>query len=334
MLYGSDLTGLVYGYVFAPGQAGRPLDSEAAAQWLAREDAQPEGEFAWLHFSLSNANTRKWLGESLHLPEEFYEALRESTGSTRVDRAGEHVLALVNDVDYDFSFESGQIATMWICVDERLMVSVRLHPLRSVERLRQCVRDGEEFASPLSILAHLLRDQAEVLQRIVRNATARLDAIEETLLAGRVLPKRYALGSLRRVLVRLRRLLSPEPRALHQLLHRPPAWFAADDASELRDARDEFTGVLEELTLLQERAKLLQEEIVAHTNEQTNRSVFLLTMVTVIALPVNMVAGLLGMNVGGVPLNQDPEGFWYVLGLVAAITGVAGWLAFFRRRED
>ena len=37
-------------------------------------------------------------------------------------------------------------------------------------------------------------------------------------------------------------------------------------------------------------------------------------------------AGLLGMNVGGVPLAQHPHGFWVVLGFTALVTGGLAWL--------
>ena len=84
------------------------------------------------------------------------------------------------------------------------------------------------------------------------------------------------------------------------------------------------------MAALQERIKLLQEEIAAHINEQTNRSIFVLTIVTVLALPINIMAGLFGMNVGGIPLAQHEYGFWIVVGMVAAVTGIAGWIAFRR----
>jgi len=58
-----------------------------------------------------------------------------------------------------------------------------------------------------------------------------------------------------------------------------------------------------------------------------------LTVVTVLALPINIVAGLLGMNVGGVPLAQHAHGFWIVVGIIATFTVVAGVVAF-RRRSD
>jgi len=48
-------------------------------------------------------------------------------------------------------------------------------------------------------------------------------------------------------------------------------------------------------------------------------------------LPINMIAGLFGMNVGGVPLAQHTQGFWIVVALVGAFTAAAGWIAFRKR---
>jgi len=271
--------------------------------------------------------------DHLSLPEQYFETMREGPGSTHVEQTGDSLIAVINDVIYDFSYDESQIATLWMCVHHNLVISARLSPLRSVDRLRVSVKAGEQFESPLALLAHLLRDQADVLQQIEREAATRVDQIEDGLLAGRMNTKRSTLGSLRRVFVRLRRLLAPEPGALFRLLSRPPNWFRDDDVQELRAATEEFSAVLNDLTALQERTKLLQEEIVSHATEQTNRSVFLLTMVTVVALPINLISGLFGMNVGGVPLNQDPNGFWIIAAIVASLTGGAGWFAFFRQRE-
>jgi zinc transporter len=70
----------------------------------------------------------------------------------------------------------------------------------------------------------------------------------------------------------------------------------------------------------------MQDESAARTAEDTNRSLFLLTMVTVLALPLNLVSGLFGMNVGGMPLAEDDAGFWLMLGLIASLTGLIGWV--------
>jgi zinc transporter len=83
-----------------------------------------------------------------------------------------------------------------------------------------------------------------------------------------------------------------------------------------------------------ERIKLLQEELATVVNEQNNRSLFVLTIVTVLALPINLTAGLMGMNVGGIPFAQNEYGFWIVVLMLAIATGIAAWLAFRRRDPD
>jgi zinc transporter len=101
----------------------------------------------------------------------------------------------------------------------------------------------------------------------------------------------------------------------------------------LRESTEEFSVVLNDLTALVERIKLLQEEIAAKVNEQTNNTLFTLTVVTVLALPINIVAGLFGMNVGGIPLANHQHGFWVLVLIVATFTSIAGWWAFRRQRR-
>jgi zinc transporter len=61
-------------------------------------------------------------------------------------------------------------------------------------------------------------------------------------------------------------------------------------------------------------------------NEKNSRSLYILTIVTVLALPINIIAGLFGMNVGGIPFSEDAEGFWMVVSLVASLTVFLIWM--------
>ena len=212
-----------------------------------------------------------------------------------------------------------------------VVVSVRLQPLRSIDRLRDAVNRGAKVRSTVELLVHLMHDQGDVLVNIVRTTTARVDEIEDVLVAGRLQQRRGDLGTLRRLLVRLRRLLAPEPAALFRLLQKPPKWIHEEDLNDLRQSTEEFNVVLSDMSVLQERIKLLQDEIEGRVAEQNNRSLFVLTIVTVLALPINIFAGLLGMNVGGVPLAQHPFGFWIVVAIIATFTAVAAWVAFRKR---
>ena len=194
------------------------------------------------------------------------------------------LVAVVNDVHYDFAFEPTDISTLWLSVGPRLVVSARLQPLRSIDRLRNAVKKG----------------------------------------------------ALCRLLVRLQRLLVPEPAALFRLLKLPPDWMDAqdvEDEEDLRQSTEEFNVVLSDMAALQERIKLLQEYIAGCVAEANNRSLYVLTIVTVLALPINIIAGLLGMNVGGIPLAASPHGFWIVVAIIITFTLIAAWMAFLRPRD-
>ena len=329
--YGSDRNGLICGFLFAGGEAGVPIDCARALEWLADPVAVSRSDFIWLHFNLTDAGAEPWIAEHLAVAPEFFSALHEGSRSTRIEDARDTLVAVVNDVSFEFSFDPSQIETLWVNVGPRMVITARVHALRSIDRLRQAVREGVAFRSSLLFLDRLLQDQADVLVRIVRQATLQVDEVEDQLLVGRLAAKREDLGKLRRVLVRLQRLLAPEPGALFRLLRQPPPWTDEIDLDALRQATEEFSLVLRDLSALQERIKLLQDEIAAQVGEHTNSSVFTLTVVTVLALPINLVAGLLGMNVGGIPLAQDPHGFHWVAAVVIGFTALAGWLAFRRR---
>jgi len=330
--YGADRSGLIWGFLFGRGDGAIAIDSNQAIAWLS--ERRQDDEFVWLHLNLAHAATEKWLREHVDVTDEFHAALHDGSRSTRIELADDTLVSVLNDVLHSFSLDSAETATLWLSVSRNVLITVRRTPLKSIERLRQAVEAGADIPSTVALLVHLLHDQGDVLVRIVRDAVTRVDSAEDNLLAGRLTHQRSKLGLLRRVLVRLQRLLAPEPAALFRLLQRPPAWMADRDVQDLRQATEEFTVVLNDLSSLQERIKLLQEEIAAQVNEKNSRSLFVLTIVTVLALPINIIAGLLGMNVGGIPLAEDDHGFWLVAGIVATFTVIACWIVVRRQNRE
>jgi zinc transporter len=330
LFYGADNGGIVCAYAFNSGHVDT-LSSEAAAHWLQQH--HPAEAFLWIHVNLSHNQALPWLQQHTALPETFYESLQEHSPATRIERDEDTLLAVINDVLFDFTFESDDIATLCLAVQPQLMVTARRKPLRSVDRLRMAVKMGETPASTIELLVHLLQDQADELGKIVHSIDDKTNRIEDRILANRIGNSRADLGNMRRLLVQLKRLLAPEPGALFRLLMRPPKWISEADRQELRQSTEEFASVIQDISALQERIKLLQEEIGANLNEQNNRSLYVLTIVTVLALPFNIIGGLFGMNVGGIPLAENPHGFGLLV-LLVSVGVVAAAVFFFRRRQD
>jgi hypothetical protein len=133
--YGSDETGLVCGYAFEPGCPGTALEPGSAPELVPVVGAQaPPSRFLWLHFNVSNAAAAPWLKQHTSLPEAVYESLHESTASTRVDQSESSLLAVVNDVLFDFDYDAAHASSVSLCVQAALLVSARTKPLRSIDR--------------------------------------------------------------------------------------------------------------------------------------------------------------------------------------------------------
>ena len=311
--YGGDEHGLICGFWIHPDRPTEALPTLAQAQ--ARL-SQPDGGYLWLHLNLAHAGALPWLRRNAALAESFDEAQQQGSRSSRIERVGEHLFAVLNDVTFDFAFDVGDVSTLWMQVSEHLVLSVRRAPLRSVDRLRMAIKRGDRPRSSVALLDHLLRDQADELQRIVRQATERVDDIEDALLAGRHAGHGSEVAALRRLMVRLQRLLAPEPSALLRMLSNPPEWVAERDKQQLQQASEEFALVLRDIQALQERIRAVQDETSARVAQENNQTLYVLTMVTVLALPINLISGLFGMNVGGLPLLAHPHGVWVVVGLI------------------
>jgi zinc transporter len=324
--------GPIWGYDFVPNQPARSITSEEAVKFFTAPGSGPPDEFLWLHFSLSNVASESWLRRYLTLPDTFYESLNSDIDATHLEQDGDAMVARIHDVLYDFTFDA-PVATTTLCIMPRLVVSAHVRPWRSIDELREAVQSGHVFRSPIEILARLFRDQASVLVDIVRKSKKQVGPMEQQLLAKRISVSRSELGSLRRMLVRLQRLLAPEPAAFFRLLNRPPNWIAEDELQNLQQSAEKFSTSISDAAALVERVKQLQEELSALVSEQTNRTLFVLTMVTVLALPINLVAGLFGMNVGGIPLAQERYGFFLVVCPLVVLTAFLAYWGLGRRRD-
>ncbi|NYH14093.1 CorA family divalent cation transporter [Paraburkholderia bryophila] len=235
------------GYLFSVNGVGREIDANTAIEWLKRRD-DTSREFIWLHFHDIPTVLEGWPLQHVQLPEAFGDTLKEGSSSTRITHVYQTLIAVLNDVEYDLERKTSlKVATLWVNVGVHCLISVRNSPLRSVNQLRLAVEAGETFRSPMALLIHLRQEQADVLIDIVRMAAQAANDVDETLLAGR-LPTRSGLGGIRRDLVRVRRLLAPEPAALFRLVNRPPHWVVEEDAQLLRQSAEEFS-----LTLLSSR---------------------------------------------------------------------------------
>jgi zinc transporter len=158
-----------------------------------------------------------------------------------------------------------------------------------------------------------------------------VDVAEDEILGAVLNQHAQKLGGVRRLLARLRRHVNADRAALGPLPGRLLEWLGTEHSRSLRHAVERLDAVAQDLELVQERARLLQEEIAARLSEATNRNLFVLSVVTVALLPITLITGIFGMNVGGLPWLEHPRGFWRVTVLMLA--GVCGAMTYMIRKK-
>jgi Mg2+ and Co2+ transporter CorA len=150
-------------------------------------------------------------------------------------------------------------------------------------------------------------------------------------LADRFIDQRK-LGSLRRELSRYAREFSGLRGAVHRAMSVRHGGLSNSPLLEhlpllMQDAEDfdrDAGG-------LNDRARLIYEEIETRSAATTNRSLSALTIISTLMLPPTFVAGLFGMNLHGLPWTDAGDGFWIVTGFcILLIVGMYTVLRRFR----
>ena len=107
-------------------------------------------------------------------------------------------------------------------------------------------------------------------------------------------------------------------------------WLDDASRSRLREAADRITRSIEDLDAARDRAAVTYEELGSRIAEEMNATMYRLTVVAAIFLPLGLLTGLLGINVGGIPGTDSPRAFAVVcVGLL--LLGLAQWWWFKRR---
>ncbi|QWE17652.1 magnesium transporter CorA [Polynucleobacter sp. AP-Nino-20-G2] len=283
----------------------------------------------WLHLNLSNSQVQRWLKNTPLIPDRVVEMIDEGVTRSRLERIeklDDCLLMVMNDFHHEFGDKDGDsgLGTLWAILTPRLMISLRNNPLRTTDRLRSDLRSGLlNPCSTIELFHELIDLRAEYLRTLLIRLSETMDDLEEILLKGKDLPEHEHLGRIRVQCSRLRRQFSPELIALHRLHKRLPYWFSDDDKNRLNDDLDLLSYLVQEVSNLYDRAKILQDEQAAHVAEFNARNLQVLSVMTVIFLPMTLLTGIMGMNMEDLPGLK--ESFYIIMALMAT-AGAAVYL--------
>lgn len=321
----ADAGGLICGFALQPQGAATPLS------WDAKFNLDNMNGPVWLHFNLADARAVNWIATCDAIPLDARELLLDHDALARHEVADNGLALVIGDLHHDFNGDPEGFGTLRLYVDRHMLITGRRHPLKAVDQLRREMVAGVDVVSTADLLARLIELLAATFQRVVKDHADIVDDVEDQILAGHVRDQGAELGRVRRLLARLRRHVNGERHALSQSLARVHRWAGNSDTAELRQAIERLDGTAQDLELVQERARLLQEEIAGRLGEATNRNLYLLSVMTTVLLPINLITGIFGMNTSGLPWSSGENGFWHAV--ICMMIGIAISLGLLRRNR-
>jgi len=320
---------------FLPPIAVYSLDGDGGAQAADLYDqgsvnAGSNGfEFVWIQLQRENADAIGWLETGSGLDGFIREALTAEDTRPRCTVHGDGAIINLRGVNLHEGADPEDMISIRLWVEKRRVIGVWRRPLYAVADLMASLERGVAPASPGDLVAKLALRLVDRMEPTVADLHEQIDAMEDVLDDPDATFSRAALADLRRQAIILRRFIAPQRDALNTLAIEDLDWLTERDRSRIREAGDKTTRVAEELESVRERAAIVHDQLLERRAEQMNRYTLLLSVVAAIFLPLGLLTGLLGINVGGMPGADSPWAFWAVTAGLMVIGFLL--LAFFKK---
>jgi magnesium transporter len=226
-----------------------------------------------------------------------------------------------------------------IFVGPDYLVTIPNQPLQPVEYLFERCRSKEELRDQLFskgsgyLLYRVVDDSFDYCFPMLRKIGNKLDAIEDDIFEGRSEEVVRDISNVKQEIINFRKVIRPQRTVLRDLESMKQRFLAAREGDDLEiyfddivDAHERIWDMLENYKEVVEALEDTNEQVISH---RVNDILRVLTVISVILLPLTLLASIMGMNVR-VPGQNAIGAFWIVLGVMAAM--LLGLLALFRRR--
>ena len=317
-LLDAAVPGLVWAFRLHHDGSAEPLPIDAAIEFAH------DGRL-WLHFNLTDARARAWLATA-DIPALARELILSKDNYQQLHTTENCVYGVFSDLVREIGDATEETGFLRFAMTERLLISGRHQALCAVDATRRVLEGGHRVETVAALLEKIIDEVADTMDRIADRIGTEIDTIEEKLVAAETTADmRVSLGRLRRTCVRLHRQLS----GLRVLFHRLEQKNTDDLNPALRLQAGKLAQRLDcldhDIVELRERSRLLEEELRFKMEEESNRHLHTLSIVTTMLLPPTLVTGIFGMNTKGLPFTDMDTAFLWA-SLVMVLTSFAAYL--------
>ena len=289
----------------------------------------------WVHAERPGALEVTFLAERFGFHELDIEDVLSKRQRPKIDEYPEYLFVVLHFPFYDKSVRRLNAAELDVFLGQDFLITLPNAELLPVTHLfRRCEDDlelrQELFRGSGYLLYHVLDDLFDYCFPILDKIGAKLDQIEPAIFEERSEDVVRDISNAKQEIIAYRKIIKPE-RSTLRMLERSTERFLPEDLDlyfdDIVDAAERVWDLLDNYKEVIDGLESTNESFISHKQQYRLQ---LLTVVTVILLPLTLVTGLFGMNVG-VPGEGELEAFW-VLVSVMAVIGL-GLLALFRWRR-
>jgi len=318
-------TGILFGYVLDGKGGGTALDWEQVNKW------KPEQGVLWIHLEYSNPDVQEWILKHSGLDEVTAEALIAEETRPRSMMGAYGLLLTLRGINPNPDAEPDDMVAVRLWSDGNRIITTRRRRLKSASEMSRAIEQGIGPCNAGEFVESLTDRMVEGMVDVIDNLSERVDDLEEQVLTMESYELRPRIAKLRQDAIGLRRYLAPQREAVARLFNEKLDWLSEMDRMRLRESADRTMRFVEDLDLARERAVVVQEELTSRLSEKMDRTMYVLSIVAAIFLPLGFLTGLLGINVGGIPGAEYSGSF--VIFILTLVVVVILQIWFFKRKN-
>ena len=219
-----------------------------------------------------------------------------------------------------------------IFVSERYLITIHDEPMSSIEQVMTRVRGDPRrvLEHGIDVLLHSILDRlVDHYQPILEHLQESIEKLEEDALNNPSVTLLSELSRERRELLHLRRVIGPQRDVIAQLSRGEVPFIREATRVYFRDVQDHLNRAVEMIELYRELIASARDLYLSATNNNLNRIMKTLTIVTVVTAVLNVMTGFFGMNFDYIPGLHSMGAFWSIVGVMLVMVTVS--IGFFRR---
>lgn len=301
-----------------------PLTMAGVSAWT------PADGTVWCHFERDHPATSDWVTEKGGFDPLVAEALIAEDSRPRVEPIDDGLLIILRGLcatppdEAEEAREDVDLVPLHIWVDEKRLVSLRDsgHYLTALRDIRLALETGKGPRSTGELLAMVSDKLVRDLEPVLDQMDEEVDVLDDLVFDGEAGEVRERLKLLRRRSVQLKRYLAPQRDALSRIEHDDAPWLTGRDKLRMREVIDKLMRFIEYLDSIRDRTGILHDDLSTVISERIAHNSNRLAALAALLLPPSLIAGLFGMNVGGIPGVHDGYAFLLVVALVMILSAV------------